>query len=266
MSQKISDRSALDVSSLKDFDNVPENWKLYDTVLIGPDIQRLSFHQGWVDTYLALGSLTEIPFFNVRNRAHGLPYNNQDTRDSLPWVFKIFTIGVEFFAPNTNLFRDDQGAPVGEQMSEQHVFLTELPKHASLTIQTNQDERLKINCLMAPAGVGPVASGFGKQSRQIFSTNANWNAAKGGFTQGVPQLTNTWGFPNPLEVPRRANLSCKVTFSEYGRALLQALPGPYYQPFRSVTGVGWYFSPGVCGIRVILGGQRQVQQRGQYHA
>lgn len=267
MSQLTSKRDKLNVSGAKAFENVPENWVLYDTVLIGLYAAQMNFNDGYFPSYLTLGQATDVPFFNVRNRNHGLPYNNQDTRDQLPWVFKIFTIGVSFFSPTTPLWRDGAGAPTGAQNSEQHIFETELPKHCSLTLQTNQDERLKINSLMAPPGYGIVSGGVGQGERQIQSNNTYPDVAKWGFTQGVPELTNKWGFTNPLEVPRRANLSVRIQINEYGRELLQALPGPFNQAFRQVGSPSqWFFHPGFCGIQVTLGGQRQVQQRGQYHA
>jgi len=268
MSQKISSRGVQNIAARKGFENVPENWILYDTVLCGEYAAQMNFHDGYTANYATLGALTEIPFFNVRNRNHGLAYNNQDTRDQTAWVFKIFTVGVQFFAPTTVCYRNGAGNPIGASLTEQHIFETELPKHASLTLQTNQDERLKINCLMAPPGVGAVSGGMAQGSRQFASQDGSFDASKGAFTQGTPVLTNKWGFSNPLEVPRRASLSAKVTFSEYGRTLLQNMPGPFSQPFRFSGGPPeqYFFLPAMCGIRVILGGQRQVQQRGQLHA
>lgn len=264
MAQKISPREVRDVAGIKDFENVPENWVLYDTVLVGGYALSMNFHDGYQPTFTALGGLTNLPFFNVRNRNHGLSYNNQDTRDQLPWVFKIFTVGVSFFAPSTVLYRDF-GTPTGAQVTEQHIFETELPKHASLVIQTNQDNRLKINSLMAPPGYGPVGGGVAQGNAEVVSTGAYANVTKGAFCQGIPELTNKWGFANPLQVPRRANLSATVTFSEYGRELLNAMPGPFKQWFRPPVGP-WFSQWGMFGIQVVLGGQRQVQQRGQYHA
>jgi hypothetical protein len=267
MSQKISSRKTQSIAAQKGFENVPENWILYDTVLIGLGVADLSFKDGYLPSYLVLGGLNDLPYFNVRNRNHGLAYNNQDTRDQTAWVFRIYTVGVQFFGPTTNVYRDAAGVPTGAQHTEQHLFMTELPKHASLTIQTNQDERIKLNSLMAPAGAGAISGGVGYGSRQIQSGNNSFDTVKGAFSNGTSVLTNRWGFPNPLEVPRRATLSAKIRFSEYARNMLTNMPGPYYQPFRPFGGVGsWYFSPAMCGIRVILGGQRQVQQRGQYHA
>lgn len=269
MSQSMSTPQARNVADQKEFENVPENWVLYDTVLCGGFVNSIPFHDGYQPTFAAMGGLTSIPFFNVRNRNHGLAYNNQDTRDQMPWVFKIFTVGVSFFAPSCVLYRDiGMGTPQGPQITEQHIWETELPKHASVVIQTNQDERLKINALMTPPGYGPVGGGVASGNADLAHTGQNPNVTKGAFAQGIPELKNKWGFPIPLSVPRRANLSVTITLSEYGRNLLLNMPGPFENFFRDQSNPSgtWHHQYGLFGIQVVLGGQRQVQQRGQYHA
>lgn len=268
MAQQMQPRETRDVSAIKGFENVGENWTLYDTVLCGGYTSSMSFNDGYQTTFAAMGGLNSVPFFNVRNRNHGLAYNNQDTRDQLPWAFRIFTIGVSFFSPATVLYRNNAGVPRGPQNIEQALWETELPKHASLVLQTNQDERLKINTLMTPSGSGIVSGGVaqGDPELQIVG-NVTPASALQSYSQGVPELTNKWGFPNPLDVPRRANLSVTIRFSEYGRQLLQTMPGPFFQVFRADGSAGTYtFKNGMFGIQVVLGGQRLVQQRGQYHA
>lgn len=268
MAQEMMPREIIDVAATKAYRNVPENWVLYDTCLIGGYANSMNYHDGYFPTFAIAGAQNGIPFFNVRNRNHGLAYNNQDTRDQLPWGFKIFTIGVQFFAPQTVLYRNNAGVPEGAQVIEQNLFETELPKHCSLTLQTNQDNRLKINSLMAPSGMGIVGGGVGQGDVESNLGTANYiNPVMGGFSQGMPELKNKWGFKNPLHVPRRATLSARIELNEYARALLGAMPGPYYQPFQDIAADGTLsFHWGMCGIRVVLGGQRLVQQRGQYSA
>jgi len=267
MSQARSDTETIQKSVQKDFENVPENWKLYDTVLLGNWTGFMNFNDGYFLDFQTIGQANAIPFFNVRNRNHGLAYNNQDTRDQTAWVFKIFGIGVTFFAPSVTLYRNAAGTPGGPQNTELHLWETELPKHASIVLQTNQDERLKMNCLMAPPGSGAVGGGVAQGNPDAVSQGLQPNVSKHNFTQGVPDLKNMWGFENPLEVPRRASLSATIRFSEYGRQLLQTMPGPFATCFRPSSGAGsWYFQSGLFGIKVVLSGQRQVQQRGQYHA
>lgn len=262
MSQKTSAHKRQTVST--NVKNVAENWTLYDTTLIGEGLSSLAFNDGWLASYAALGLQAEVPFFNVRNKNVGLPYNNQDTRDALSWGFRIFTVGVRFFAPAVSVYSVD--APItGDQALPANLFETELAKHCAVTVQTNQDERLKTHALLTPPGYGPVGGGFGQGDVQ--TVNSGMNVLTQTQGQGTSLLTNKWGFSKPLEVPRRANISVTLKFNDYAKNLLQAMPGPNFTPLRLVgAGDTWYSAPAIAGIQVVLGGQRLVQQRGQYHA
>lgn len=262
MSQQIFAQDSATVQ--KQYTNVAENWKLYDTVLIGGYVANMDFNTGWFQGWGQLQAVTEIPFFNVRNRNHGLPYNNQDTIGQLPYVFEIYSIGVTFFAPSTATY-GSAAPPLGAQSTVNHIWEIEAPKHASLVLKTNQDERLVLNTLMAPSGYGPVTGGVAQGDPESFWTYPNIHAAS--FTQGVPSFTNTWGFPQPLQIPRTANLSAVIKFSEYWKDVMADMIGPYYQPMRAFANDGSYFAAYSCaGIQVALQGKRSVQQRGQYHA
>lgn len=260
MSQKTSADKVGSVSTVAE--NVAENWTYYDTVLIGQNLAGLSFNDGWHPNYLALGLQADVPFFNVRNKNHGLPYNNQDTRDALPFAFRIFTIGVRFWAPSCANYPSDG---IGEQQTPSVLFATELAKHCSVTLQTNQDDRLKSTVQLTPPGYGLVGGGVGQGDMEGLS--ASFNAVTTTDSGGVPILTNKWGFYNPLEIPRRANLSVVLKFNDYGKNLLQAMPGPLFTQLRDVAADGSYYdAAAISGMQVVLGGQRLVQQRGQYHA
>lgn len=265
MSQKVMPSPSAVQAGKKGFENVNESWVMYDTVLVGGYVNTLSNHDGYFPSWGIMGGSNSIPFFNVRNRNHGLAYNNQDTRDQLPYVFKIYSIGVSFFGPSTTTYRDNAGVPFGAQRTELDCWESEIPKHTSLTLTTNQDDRLKIASLITPPGYGMMVSGVAQGD--IEADYAYPAVTKASFSQGMPELTNKWGFRNPIEVPRRANLSVRLDISEYGRELLQAMPGPFLQPFMALVDDGTYvFKWGMCGVQVTIGGIREVQQRGQYHA
>lgn len=250
------------------FANVKENWILYDSILVNLGVGGLAYNDGWFTSYTQMGLQTEFPFFNVRNKNHGLPYNNQDTRDALPYGLRIFSIGVQFFGPSIPQYQTMNGnEPQGEANEATIQFTNELPKHCSVILQTNQDERLRIASLMTPGGVGTVGGGVSQGDPEGFGLGMP-NGGVWANGQGVSMLSNKWGFYEPLEVPRRANVSVRLNINKYGQELLTAINGPFWHPCRSVTGDGT-FSQGIratAGIRVILGGQRLVQQRAQYHA
>jgi hypothetical protein len=259
MSQQVIE-SPKDQVVQKARENVTESWVLYDTVIVAPNLSTYwTYRDGYFGTFAAMGAASGIPFFNVRNRNHGLAYNNQDTRDQLPYAMHIYSIGVSFFAPSTSTFLNSNG----QQRYSHDVWETELPKHTSLTLKTNQDDRLKLNCLMAPPGYGVIVSGAAQGD--IETAYAEPPISKLSFTQGEPLLTNKWGFKKPLQVPRRASLSVNIGLSEYARNMLGVMPGPYPQRLLG-TGAMWSNLGGAFGIQVTLGGVREVQQRGQYAA
>lgn len=264
MAQKIAKRG-VGISN-KPTANVAEPWNLYDSVLVVNNVAQLSSSEGWFSTYATVGAATEIPFFNIRNRNSGLAYCNQDTRDQLSYAMKIFSVGVQFWAPSTPCYNINVDQPIANSVTPQTIWETEIPKHTSLELQIQQDIRLKINTLMSPAGVGIVGGGVAQGNSEGY-TPAYPNQVKHNHTQGVSILTNKWGFPKPLNVPRRANLAVRLRISEYGRNLLQGMLGPTRNCFRSLTNDGSYFFPNAsAGIRVYVGGMRMIQQRGQLHA
>lgn len=253
---------------VKNFTNVAEAWEMHDTVMVGINASSLQYSDGYFNSFAAMGAANDVPFFNVRNKNHGLPYNNQETRDALPYPLRIFSIGVQFFAPATACVQNSGGTPIAPQVATAAVWEADLVKNTAIVLQTNQDEVLKLNCQLAPPGVGPCGGGYAQGDMTNYSVQFPYpNVTKTTNTQGVAMLTNKWGFLNPLEIPRRVNVSAKIVMSEYARNLLGAMPGPFYQNMRSVANTGAYhFAQGLHGIRVFLGGQRLVQQRGQYHA
>lgn len=256
------------------FLNVKESQTLYDTVLVCEDADHWEFHDGWFTSFLTLGQAIEIPFFNVRNRNHGLPYNNQDTRDQTAYGMQIYSLGVSFFGPQiaSQWLLSDRHTVDVDCIEELHTAIWEadLPRHASVTLRVNQDDRLKQQVCMAPAGYGPFGGGMGH------GDPSNWSAdtagqqlpsiMKGCTTMGAPELTNRWPFPVPLDVPRRATISAIIKFSEYGRRLIQFMRGPLQLGFFNKADGDFRYKPACFGIQVSLQVARYVQQRGQYHA
>lgn len=266
MSQMVIERRKAAVQ--KEYTNVGEAWNLYDTILCGGYVPSMQFNTGWFATFAAMGLANTLPFFSVRNKNHGLMYNNQDTRDQLPYVFRVFTIGVSFFAPSAPLYEDTAGVPTNPQTQALHHFVHELPKHCSVTVQVQQDDRLKIAALMTPPGYGAFGGGVAQGDPEVAwaAGGAPANVARWNVHSGVPELKNKWAFPEPLEIPRRANLSVVLRLSEYGRQMLQNMVGPFQYVLANTDSTAWEFRYGMCGVQVTLGGQRLVQQRGQLHA
>lgn len=250
--------------------NVKEKCMLYDTVGIytPPFGVSMPVPDGWFLNYAALSAANEIPFFNVRNRSAGLMWCNQDKRDQLAWPFLIQSIGIEWWALSMSSapsWSTDQTFSPEDHAS--HVFATDVPRHCGVTLQVQQDERLKAFSYFCQPGYGVFGDGYGRSAPSALGAgNDNgWDHILNVVSQGQPLLNNRFHFPIALEVPRNATLNVRLTINEYGRQMLAVLPwlttwfGASYDVTDSL--VWQQFS----GIRVTLEGYRLVQQRGQYH-
>lgn len=256
----------------QNFKNVSEAQLLYDTVLVCNDVNDWEFHDGWTTTFALLGAQIEIPFFNVRNRNHGLPYNNQDTRDQTAYGMQIYSMGVSFFAPQiaSQLFESGRTQWDVDCVEEIHspIWEADLPRHASITLRINQDDRIRHQVAMAPPGYGPFGGGMGHGDPNQWGADAASqdipSIMKGATTQSVPENTNRWKFPVPIDVPRRATISAVLKFSEYARQLLQTMAGPGDLWFWDSDNHVSLVKSSCFGIQLSLQVKRYVQQRGEY--
>lgn len=245
------------------YKNVRESFNLYDTVLMSPWVNTISNPPaGWFATFNAMSTANQISFFNVRNRSIGIPYNNQDTRDALPYVFLIDSIGIRFFGPQIATLSSLNSADAQEDQLTA-LWEHDLPQNTSITLRTNQDDRLKIASLMAPSGQGPAGGGVGRGDPSTYNATLPLTNAVG--SQGMPELKNRWPFPYALGVPRRASLSVTLKLTEFAKELLGIPSGPGFIQTRNSAGNTGTLYP-AFGIQVTIFGRREVQQRGQYHA
>lgn len=256
--------------------NVPEALTLCDTMLVCGYSQSLKWHDGYFVSFAAAGQANSWPFYNVRNRNHGLAYNNQDTRDTLSYAYEIYSIGVDFWAPTVIQQNQDipaNGTP-GAFLTYQNmsaIWTCDLPRHASIRFNVNQDEKLNATCCMVPPGMGPVGGGAGQGDFGVLVNPPLADALHpmyAALTQGEPEITCRFKFPNPIQVPRRASISAVITVAEYGRQLLQSMTGPWYYKLldKNTFGNSAVYKWAAFGVTVSLQGKRLVQQRGAYHA
>lgn len=253
------------------FMNVKEKWFLYDTVTVSEYNSTLPHAvPGWYNSFNALGAATDMAFFNVRNKSVGLAYNNQESRDQIPFALVVETMSVGFFAPacSSQLGTLDQEAYRGRVDQISAWWESELPQHTSVIFRVNQDERLKSNCAIVPPCYGSIGSAMGQGDLAANGGN-NSSVTLGGF--GRSHLKYRWNFPTGIGVPRRATLNVTLNFTEWVRDCLSRLWGPGNNEFINyVAGPPeseeLVYRPSMFLVQVLLTGTRQVQQRGEYHA
>ncbi len=253
------------------FMNVNEQWYLYDTVMVSPYVDLLPHPvSGWYNSFAAIGADDDITFFNSRNKSIGLAYNNQESRDQIPFALVAESLSVAFIAPACSSQLSDPGEdPFGARVDTMSAFWqNELPQHASMIFRVNQDERLKMNVAMAPPGYGEMGFAMG-QGDLAAEGGGNNSMTAGGW--GRSHLKYRWRFPTGIGIPRRATMAVHIRFVEWARTVLQALWGPgrmemwnYVDGTPPSNEIAYYHTAFL--IQVLVQGRREVQQRGEYHA
>lgn len=267
------------------FMNVKEHWFLYDTIGVSPWVDAIDHPpNGWFGTFLGMSNSDSITFFDTRNKQIGLAYNNQESRDQVPYAYIVESLSVGFFAASCATQISSDTIPqdttwIGRHDAVSAFWDTELPQHTSVIFRVNQDERLKGVCSIVPPNYGPVGGCIGQGDlADPGSVGPPPVPALGGgdFTvqaagMGRAHLKFRWEFPGGIGVPRRATVVVECRLTEWARTALAALWGPGYFIMRdwdsdetptNPIAPKWSF----FGIQCLLTGRREVQQRGQYHA
>lgn len=251
--------------------NVGEAFTLTDTVIISEHVDSLSTPvPGWFSTFALAGAANSFPFFNVRNSAIcDEAWNNQDTRDTAAFGMRILSIAIRWLIPMIgNPSIHAAGAPYEIEKYEQPALWSSLmPFNSAIIFRVQQDEKLKAQCAMITAGMGPVTDGYGQGGEtagwlEHLSVNAYCNS-------GEVHQKNKFPFPEVIDIPRRASVNAEIIFSDYARDMMQNMQGPGSISFYNQAGsfqTSTAAIPAVFGVQVEIKGQRLVQQRGQLHA
>lgn len=244
----------------KNFNNAVESYAIYDSVQIRGSLG--SDAVAGYSSYAALAARSKIPFFNVRNQGEvGLAYNNLDTKDQMAFAFHCYSIGLSFSAPVQCV--TPAGALGGSHNPTASAqFVQAMPYHTGLRFKVQQDEKLLHTAHFAPEGAGPYGVALGTDFTGGVVGTAG-TASITSQTSGQPLLTNRWPFPKPISIPRGATYSVELEFSEFGKELLGALPGPANMIFGSEGDLKTV--QGCALIRCSLFGAREVQQRNELH-
>ena len=248
------------------FYNVAERYTLYDTIAIVGNLTSLAKQPpGWYSTFAAFGGGVNHSFFNVRNRGNCEPaYCNMDARDQLSFAFQLQSIGCAFWGC-TYATQTEQGETAQRNFIALPLWQCELPLNASLTLRVQQDDKLKINALMASPGYGPTGGGYANYMDDDASLGDNRQPNYMAQTQGSPEPKASLPLPNEINMPRRASIEVRMSLTEYARAMCAWINGPgealVYNTSLSTVGLDVMY-----GITVSLNGRRLVQQRGALHA
>lgn len=251
--------------------NVDEAFSLYDTIgIVNGFADRSNQPPGWFATFAAFSGGIHS-FFNVRNKGNcELAYCNLDTRDQMAYAFIIKSISCAWWGSVYGQY--DEGDVVDSRFwLPLPLWQAVVPSHASLTLRVQQDDKLKLNAMMAGAGYGPVGGGYGNLGQPTVATvpqnilGSHWPNMLA-QTQGEAVPSAAFPLPNEIAVPRRASISVLLDLSEYCVAGLAALQGPGVVNAWNTGYSDEITVPIMFGVTVRINGNRLVQQRGQLHA
>jgi hypothetical protein len=250
------------------FMNVKEKWFMYDTIAVTPYLDKLTHPiSGWYNSFVNFAQSDSLTFFDSRNKSIGLAYNNQDSRDQIPYALVAESISVGFFAPATasQVGELTTGTYRGRVDTISAFWDHEMPQHASATFRVNQDDRLKTNVAMLSPGYGPVGSATGQGDTSAVGGNCSSVHASG---NGMAHLKYRWDFPTGIGIPRRATVALDMRLTEWARKTLSQIWGPGLVEFVDYDDGSHVqaFRPSFFMIQCLIEGKRQVQQRGEYHA
>lgn len=233
-----------------------EQWQRYDTIVVGPGAQNQT--RGWYNDFASFAQADELTWFNGREANIGLAYSNQRT-ERYDFAQDLYQFGAEFYAPTG--FAEYERSTEAQFLVD--LWTKELPARMAFRVQiADTDNVLQIPAPHAPPGIGRTGA---------FGNDAPAPMFDGG-TMGVPHVSNSWKWPEPLMIPAKGLVTVSARVDDPLRSFMQqlaAFPGSKSIPVPvAPTGNGdpnltrnqnypnWFM------IRLYLRGPRYVQLRG----
>lgn len=232
--------------------NVIENWMVFDTVRIGNSVSDK--YPGGQASFKTLALEDEVSFLNIRNVSEaGRQYTNMEKKGVFPWPFKLESIGIRFIMPTPTVYAAEVSPAINEAYKGK-LWSQDIMEDAVLYLSISEDTILKIKPAMLPAGFGPTGD---------MTALANSNPANT-ITNGVTYLRNRFGYgKHPIKIPRETVVKAALHFSERGKELLTAMDEVGLLQFGS--SVAPVSIENEAKIELTLRGRRAVQQRGELH-
>ncbi len=228
------------------FQKVGANWIYFDNVMIGEGWANRA--DGWFENFTAMSQVDKLTFFNVRTGSrHGFSYTNMDTIDQIGRPFRLESFGIRLNYPDPNVSGQHT-----MQVAAAKFFTTALVEHCYLEFFIRDDQWFTLKPQMCPSGYGAI--GF-------FNYNGVTPSSSHLITNGQSHSLNRWRWlDNGIKIPETSQIRLTMTFSEYGKQMLQELG-----TVNPLDGVSEEPFPNVANIEVSIRGRRYSQMRGKYY-
>ena len=228
------------------FQKVGSNYQYYDTVNIGPGWKARG--EGWFDSLTEMSQKDRVTFLNVRTGSKdGYSYCNMDATDNIGRPFRLESFGIDFNYPDPNVSGQHQ-----LDVNAAKFFCTALTRHCYGEFWIRDDQWFILRPHHMPCGYGPVGS---LQFNGVVPSSSTM------ITNGVAHSQNRWRWTkNGIKIPETAQTKFMLTFSEYGKLLLQEMDKIFNLDGRSSEPF-----PNCAQIEVTMRGKRYSQMKGKYY-
>lgn len=232
-----------------------EQWERYDTIVVGPGATTLT--RGWFESFATLSQADKLTWFSGREANIGDAYTNQRT-ERYDFAQDLYQFGAEFYAPTG--FAEYERSTEAQFLVD--LWTKELPQRLAFNVKiADVDNVLTIPGAHAPAGVGRTGAFSNDSPAPMFD----------GGTMGVPHISNSWKWPEPLMIPAKGLITVSARIDDPLRSFLReftSYPGFKTVPVASAPSGGTLSAvravnyPNWFMIRLFLRGPRYVQLRG----
>lgn len=231
--------------AIEGFNNVRQDFVLYDTIRIGGDVETNI--NGWYSSFtnlLASGGVHSM--FDQRQEAEtGSTYTNMKKKTGLDWPVIITSFGVEFWYGdpiNVDLYDGDR--------TSAKQWTDAVKRHTNCGLYTGgaDDKILTFLPEHAPYGFGT----FGNQVGPTVSYASL-------MSNGVPLAGNQFQFANwALALPKDFSIAVRFNFAKAARTIMTLMDTVKPIVFAN----GEYANE--AQIKICMRGMREIQQVGNY--
>lgn len=221
---------------------VKQPYLKYDSLVVGPGAKDLD--TGYFNDWATFARASTLRWFVNRNSA--VPdWASSQTSDRSDWAFEAHQGGIEYWAPTVN--RATNVNVTDSFMPE--IWTMDLPRQMSFEWKiADTDFVLKVPGVHAPGAVGPSGIVYDQSTAQIIAPPTN----------GLPIITNSWKFPDPLKISMRSTMEVQSRIEEPLNAMLAAMTGPGVKLYPTGPAGNNYSLPCYYVIRVWMRGARYI--------
>lgn len=221
---------------------VKQPYLKYDSIVVASGAKDLD--TGWFNDWPSFARASTLRWFTNRNS--NIPqWASSQTSDRSDWAMEVHQAGIEFWAPTVN--RAVNANVTDNFMPE--IWSVNMPQQMAFEWQVaGTDFVLLVPGVHAPGAVGPGGIVYDSSPAGVVFPPPN----------GVPVITNSWKFPDPLKIAMRSTMEVQSRIEEPLNGMLVNMTGPGGKIYPTGPAGGVYTLANYYVIRVWLRGARYI--------